>query len=68
MIAKIDLEIMMKDFFFQFAEGNIKQVNKHIEIFKIMAESPNIAEATLKSFKKNVEVLYLIDSDFPFLA
>jgi len=68
MIAKINSEIMMKDFFFQFAEGNIKQVNKHIEIFKIMTESPNITEATLKSFKENVEGLYLIDSDFPFLA
>ena len=59
---------MMKDFFFQFAEGNIKQVNKHIEIYKIMTEKANITEATLKSFKDNIEGLYLIDSDFPFLA
>lgn len=68
MIAKIDLENMMKDFFFQFAEGNIKQVNKHIDIYKIMAGNPRVLEATLKSFKDNVEGLYLIDSDFPFLA
>jgi hypothetical protein len=58
----------MKEFFFQFAEGNIKQVNKHIEIFKIITERPNIAEASLRSFKNNVEGLYLIDSDFPYLA
>jgi hypothetical protein len=68
MIANIDLEKFMKDFFFRFAEGNMKRVNKNIEIYKIMAEKSNITEMTLKPFKENVEVLYLIDSDFPFLA
>lgn len=32
----------MKDFFFQFSEGNIKQVNKHVEIYKKMAKNPSI--------------------------
>lgn len=58
----------MKDFFYQFAEGNLKQVNKHIELFKVMAGCTGIVEATIKSFKDNIEGLYIIESDFPFLC
>jgi len=50
----------MKDFFYQFSEGNLKQVNKHIEIYKIMAKNPLIVAATIASLKANVEGLYLI--------
>lgn len=50
----------MKDFFLQFSEGNIKQVNKHIEIFKLMTRNPLISDATIRSFKTNIEDIYLI--------
>lgn len=58
----------MKDFYYQFAEGNLKQVNKHINIFKIMAECPGICEAAVDGLKDNVDGLYSIESDFPYLC
>lgn len=68
MIAKCDAKIVMKDYYFQFAEGSAKHVNKNIETFKMFMDLPNILDAALSSLKENLYGLYLIDSDFPFLA
>lgn len=58
----------MKDYLFQFAEGTGKEVNKNIEIFKIMSASEGICDAMLSAFKANLEGIFLIESDFPFMG
>lgn len=68
MISGSKPETLMKDFFYQFAEGNLKQVSKHIDLFKIMAESSGISSAAISSLRDNIEGLFIIESDFPFLC
>lgn len=58
----------MKDYLFQFAEGTGKEVNKNIEIFKIMSSCDGVCAAMLSSFKDNIEGVFLIESDFPFMG
>jgi hypothetical protein len=36
MISKCNPKTIMKDYYFQFAEGNLKQVNKHIDTFRYL--------------------------------
>lgn len=47
MIERCDAQIIMKDFYFQFAEGNIKQVNKNIETFRLFMHLPNVYDAAV---------------------
>jgi hypothetical protein len=68
MLVGINKEVLMKDYLFQFAEGTVKQVSKNIDIFKLMARVEGICKATLAAFKANVEGLFLIESDFPFMG
>lgn len=58
----------MKDYYFQFAEGNAKHVTKNIETFKMFMNLPYMLDAALTALKENIEGLYMVDSDFPFLA
>lgn len=60
MISKCNPEIIMKDFYFQCAEGNLKQVNKNIETFKYLMENTKIIDAAVSSLKDNIEGLSLI--------
>ena len=68
MVSRCDPESLMKDFYFQFAEGNLKQVNKHLEAGRLMLECRGVSEASITALQNNLEGLYLIESDFPFLA
>lgn len=68
MIAKCDPKIIMKDYYYQFAEGNAKHVFKNIETFKFFMHLPNILDAALSSLKENLSGLSMIDADYPFLA
>ncbi len=58
----------MKDYYFQFAEGNAKHVAKNLETFKMFMDLPGMLDAALLALKTNLSGLYMIDSDFPFLA
>jgi hypothetical protein len=47
MISKCDPKIVMKDYFFQFAEGNAKHVAKNIETFKMFMNLPKILDSAV---------------------
>jgi hypothetical protein len=68
MIAKCNPKTIMKDYYFQFAEGNAKHVAKNIETFKMFMDLPNVLNAALEVLKENLSGIYMIDADFPFLA
>lgn len=68
MISRCDALLLMKDFYFQFAEGNYKQISKNIDTFKLMLHCPKICEAAIESLRTNIEGLFVIESDFPFLG
>lgn len=50
MVSKCDPFNIMKDYYYQFAEGNAKQVNKNIETFKLF-KSRHILDAAVKVVK-----------------
>lgn len=54
MIERCDRLLLMKDFYYQFAQGNSKQVNKNIDTFKMMLVCANICEAAVESLKINI--------------
>ena len=58
----------MKDFLFQFAEGNQKSVNNSLEVYKVMSETTGICDATVTAIKENIDGIYSIECDFPFLS
>lgn len=60
MIERCDVLLLMKDFYFQFAEGNLKQVNKNIDTFKLMLNCHKISEAAIESLRVNIEGLFII--------
>lgn len=68
MISKCNPHIIMKDYYFQFAEGNAKRVNRNVDTFKLFMHLPGVYEAALQVLKDNLEGLYMIDCDFPYLA
>ncbi len=54
MISKCNPATIMKDYYFQFAEGNIKRVNRNIETFKYLTLNPKIMEAAVSSLKDHL--------------
>jgi hypothetical protein len=54
MISKCNLKAIMKDYYFQFAEGSIKQVNRNIETFKYLMQNNKIIDSAVSSLKDNI--------------
>ena len=68
MLEQGNSQTLMKDYLFQFAEGTAKQVSRNIQLFTVMAGCAGICDALLAAFRQNVEGLFLIETDFPFMG